>query len=73
MIMWWALAVIIVIGLVYAVAVMLEFYWFEKEQEELEEAMRFMGPDENTCVMCGRPIPEGRMVCEECEKKVDDY
>ena len=22
-----------------------------------------------TCVICGEPIPEGRMVCPKCEKR----
>jgi hypothetical protein len=26
-----------------------------------------MNPNENTCVACGKPIPEGRQVCLECE------
>ena len=25
--------------------------------------------NENTCVCCGSPIPEGRQVCPECEDK----
>lgn len=25
--------------------------------------------DENRCVCCGEPIPEGRMICPECEHK----
>lgn len=24
---------------------------------------------EETCVICGAPIPEGRMVCPKCEKE----
>lgn len=27
----------------------------------------------NTCVMCGAEIPEGRMVCPQCENKVWSY
>jgi hypothetical protein len=27
---------------------------------------------ENTCVCCGKEIPEGRQVCPNCEKKGDD-
>ena len=26
--------------------------------------------NENTCVCCGSPIPEGRQVCPECERRV---
>lgn len=25
-----------------------------------------------TCVICGEPIPEGRMVCPKCEKKYEE-
>ena len=24
---------------------------------------------EETCVICGEPVPEGRMVCPNCERK----
>lgn len=27
---------------------------------------------DNTCVCCGSIIPEGRMICWECEHKVDN-
>ena len=27
---------------------------------------------DNYCVICGIIIPEGRMVCPDCEKKIDD-
>lgn len=27
--------------------------------------------NEETCVICGAPIPEGRMVCPNCEKEVE--
>lgn len=26
--------------------------------------------NENTCVFCGRSIPEGRMVCPQCERRL---
>ena len=26
----------------------------------------------NTCVCCGAPVPEGRMVCPECEIEVEE-
>ena len=26
--------------------------------------------NEDFCVMCGSPVPEGRMVCPYCEQKV---
>ena len=26
-------------------------------------------PLEDGCVICGEYVPEGRMVCQECEKK----
>lgn len=28
-----------------------------------------MTPAENTCIYCGAMIPEGRMVCPNCERK----
>lgn len=28
---------------------------------------------DNTCVCCGEIIPEGRMVCPQCEKAVTNY
>ena len=28
---------------------------------------------ENTCVCCGKSIPEGRMVCMSCENAVTNY
>ena len=28
-----------------------------------------MQNNEETCVICGEPIPEGRMVCRNCERK----
>lgn len=28
-------------------------------------------PTENTCVMCGEIIPEGRMVCFQCTQSVN--
>lgn len=24
------------------------------------------------CVCCGKPVPEGRQICEQCEKQVTD-
>ena len=24
-----------------------------------------------TCICCGEPIPEGRMVCPDCEKRAE--
>ena len=29
--------------------------------------------NEDFCVMCGCPVPEGRMVCPVCEQKVLNY
>ena len=29
--------------------------------------------ENNTCVCCGEVIPEGRMVCVNCEKIVDAF
>ena len=26
----------------------------------------------DTCVCCGRPVPEGRMVCPECEIEAEE-
>lgn len=31
-----------------------------------------MSTNNNTCVMCGRVIPEGRQVCPVCETKAND-
>lgn len=31
-----------------------------------------MNPNENTRVACGKPIPEGRQVCLECEEEKYD-
>lgn len=28
--------------------------------------------NEEICICCGEPIPEGRMVCPKCEKEVED-
>lgn len=25
-----------------------------------------------TCICCGEPIPEGRMVCPKCEKEITE-
>ena len=27
--------------------------------------------NEEICICCGEPIPEGRMVCPKCEKDVE--
>ena len=27
---------------------------------------------EDTCVCCGKPVPEGRQVCPDCEKKAEE-
>lgn len=27
---------------------------------------------DNTCVMCGEIIPEGRLVCPQCERKAEE-
>jgi hypothetical protein len=29
-------------------------------------------PSENTCVCCGEIIPEGRQVCPNCEKDIEE-
>ena len=29
--------------------------------------------ENNTCVCCGEIIPEGRMVCVNCEKKIETF
>ena len=28
---------------------------------------------DNTCIICGELIPEGRQVCPECEKALKNY
>lgn len=28
---------------------------------------------EERCVMCGETIPEGRMVCPDCERKASEF
>lgn len=28
--------------------------------------------NEETCICCGKPIPEGRQVCPKCERKVGE-
>lgn len=39
----------------------------------VREKVVSLHPDrnENTCVCCGAPIPEGRLVCPLCEKGAD--
>lgn len=29
-----------------------------------------IGQTEDRCMMCGKPVPEGREVCPDCEKSV---
>lgn len=31
-----------------------------------------MQNNEETCVICGEPVPEGRMVCPNCEKDIEE-
>ena len=28
--------------------------------------------NEETCIICGSPIPEGRQVCPQCEKRHEE-
>lgn len=41
--------------------------WAEENTEEQKM------PNENTCVCCGAPIPEGRQVCPKCEHMLDEF
>jgi DNA-directed RNA polymerase subunit RPC12/RpoP len=34
---------------------------------------RIRSPDEDICVMCGSHVPEGRMVCTECEESINHH
>lgn len=34
--------------------------------------MSVMVFSEERCVMCGETIPEGRMVCPDCERKISE-
>ncbi len=27
---------------------------------------------EETCVICGAPVPEGRQVCPKCQKEIEE-
>ena len=36
------------------------------------EAAEMIRRNEEKCVFCGATIPEGRMVCETCEKNIMD-
>ena len=42
--------------------------------EKLKEAIigRFIVASGDRCVCCGEPVPEGRQVCPECERSVED-
>lgn len=37
-----------------------------------EDSMSVMVFSEERCVMCGETIPEGRMVCPDCERKISE-
>lgn len=39
-----------------------------KKQNNIQKTV----PSENTCVMCGAIIPEGRMVCCQCTLSVEN-
>ena len=28
--------------------------------------------NEETCICCGQPIPEGRQICPKCEKEMEE-
>lgn len=42
----------------------------EKGRRTGQPARRYAGADDEVCVCCGAPVPEGRMICKTCERKV---
>ena len=39
----------------------------EKTEQQTEKRVTFVATNINTCIACGREIPEGMFVCRECE------
>ncbi len=39
----------------------------EKTTNQTENKAVYVATGTNTCISCGREIPEGRLVCRECE------
>lgn len=32
-----------------------------------------ISPQEDICIVCGTPIPEGRQICPNCEREAEKY
>ena len=45
--------------------------WTCESKPELNDYEKPVTDNTDRCVICGRPIPEGRQVCIECERKVN--
>lgn len=71
---------ILVVFVVLAVAVFLSMWHAmltvasrESRAEEMQDARPEIVPTrDNRCVFCGEIIPEGRQVCPNCERMVED-
>lgn len=40
----------------------------KENMNNIEDAHKY--PDADTCIYCGCIIPEGRLLCPKCEKKI---
>lgn len=59
-----------IISFVVAAAAAAVLIWMKRKirMEEMQQGIL----DADKCVFCGKYVPEGRMVCVECEKKMEE-
>jgi hypothetical protein len=44
---------------------------FKASKEEVEEAYKSVYSNAEKCIHCGVIIPEGRLICPQCESEVE--
>lgn len=65
-------------GFVLAIIMSLVFsgfvicYKVGKQDGKQEIMENMIACSEETCVCCGRPIPEGRQICWQCEHELEE-
>ena len=51
---------------------MIEWVWYGDERNERKKRNQEIYFSNNTCVSCGKTIPEGQMVCKCCMQKEEN-